>query len=64
MKIAKVIKAPAAAGQEIGELRLKLGEDVAYRAPLVALADAEEAGVFSQMGDFIYLFFSDLFSSD
>lgn len=64
LKIARVIEAPAEAGQEFGELRLLLGGDVAYRAPLVALADAGEAGVFSRMGDFIYLFFGSLFSSD
>ncbi|MFB3105800.1 MAG: serine-type D-Ala-D-Ala carboxypeptidase, partial [Pseudomonadales bacterium] len=61
---ARVIEAPAEAGQEFGELRLLLGGDVAYRAPLVALADVEEAGVFSRMGDFVYLFFASLFSSD
>lgn len=64
LKIAKVIEAPARAGQEFGELRLLLGDELTYSAPLVALADAEEAGVFSRMGDFIYLFFSSLFSSD
>ena len=64
LKIAKVIEAPARAGQEFGELRLLLGDELTYSAPLVALADAEEAGVFSRMGDFIYLFFGSLFSSD
>ena len=64
LKIAMVIEAPASAGQEFGELRLLLGDEVTYRAPLVALADAEEAGVFSRMGDFIYLFFGSLISGD
>ena len=63
LKIARIVEAPAGTGQEFGELRLLLGEEVAYRAPLVALADAPSAGVFSRMGDFVYLFFRGLFSS-
>lgn len=64
LKIAKLIEAPAKAGEEFGELRLKLADEVVYRAPLVALVDSAEAGMFSRMGDFIYLFFGSLFSSD
>ena len=37
LTLAKVIEAPVSAGDEFGELRLRLGEEVVYTAPLVAL---------------------------
>ena len=62
--VPKVLEAPLAKGQAVGQLTLRLGGDVLYEAPLVALADVPEAGIFGRMGDFIYLFFSQLLSGD
>jgi D-alanyl-D-alanine carboxypeptidase (penicillin-binding protein 5/6) len=64
LKIARLIEAPVNEGQEFGELRLLLDEELIYSAPLVALGAVEEAGFFSRLGDGIYLFFHTLFSSD
>lgn len=64
LKIARLIEAPVNEGQEFGELRLLLDEELIYSAPLVALGAVEEAGLFSRLGDGFYLFFHNLFSSD
>jgi len=58
----KNIEAPLAVGDEIGELRLTLYDEVVYTAPLVALTAAEEGGLFSRIGDGVSLFFDGLFS--
>ncbi len=62
LMVPKVVEAPLASGDEVGELKLKLHGDIIYEAPLVALQDAPEAGVFSRMGDFVALFFDQLLS--
>ncbi|MFP6815774.1 MAG: D-alanyl-D-alanine carboxypeptidase family protein [Pseudomonadales bacterium] len=64
LKIARVIEAPVALGQEFGELRLLLNDKLVYSAPLVALAAVDEAGFFSRFGDGVYLLFRNMFSSD
>jgi D-alanyl-D-alanine carboxypeptidase (penicillin-binding protein 5/6) len=64
LKVAKIIEAPVDQGQEFGELRLMLNEELVYSAPLIALAGAEEAGIFSRLSDAIYLFFSNLLAGD
>ncbi|MDH3640850.1 MAG: D-alanyl-D-alanine carboxypeptidase [Gammaproteobacteria bacterium] len=64
LKVARVIEAPVSAGREFGELRLLLHDELVYSAPLVALADAAEAGIFARMADGISLFFSNLLSGD
>jgi len=64
LKVARVIEAPVTEGQEFGELRLLLDDELVYSAPLVALTAAEQAGIFSRMGDGIYLFFHNLISGD
>ncbi len=64
LQVARVIEAPVSQGDELGELRLRLQDETVYRAPLVALADAEEAGMFSRFSDAVYLFFRNLLSSD
>jgi D-alanyl-D-alanine carboxypeptidase (penicillin-binding protein 5/6) len=58
------IEAPVQEGQEIGTLRLTLGEETVLEAPLVALSAVEEAGMFSRFIDFILLLFANLFGSD
>lgn len=64
LKVARVIEAPVSQGQDFGELRLLLNGKLVYTTPLVALAAAEEAGIFSRIGDGIYLFFRNMFSGD
>ncbi len=64
MVVPKVLEAPLGKGDEVGELKLRLNDEVIYSAPLIALEDAPEAGVFSRMGDFLTLFFSSLFGSE
>jgi len=64
LTVASVIKAPVAAGDEFGELRLKLADETVYQAPLVALAAVEEGGLFTQVGDFFRLLFADLLASE
>ena len=64
LKIAKVIEAPVSEGQEFGELRVLFNSELVHYTPLVALTAAEEAGLFSRIGDGTYLFFRNLFSRD
>ncbi len=58
-----VLEAPIDRGQSVGEVKLRLHDDVIYTAPLVAMHDVPEAGMFSRMGDFLYLFFAELLGS-
>ncbi|MDP6829075.1 MAG: D-alanyl-D-alanine carboxypeptidase family protein [Pseudomonadales bacterium] len=55
------VEAPIVKGQKIGELELNLRGDVLHRVDLIALQDVPEGGVFSRLGDFLYLFFAELF---
>lgn len=59
--VARVIKAPIAAGDEEGELRVLLDDEAVYEAPLVALEDVPEGGFFKRLWHAIYLFFTGLF---
>ena len=61
LKIARIIEAPISIGDEFGELRLSLGDELVYSAPLIALQGIDEAGIFARIGDFLYLFFTRLF---
>ena len=64
LMIKRVIEAPIQSGEEMGELRLALDDETIYRAPLVALAAVEEAGIFKRLGHAIYLFFMGLLSDE
>lgn len=64
LQVPKVIEAPLKAGDKVGEVRLRLGEETVLRAPLVALADAEEGGIFTRFGHGVYLFFLNLFGDE
>ncbi|MEH6388215.1 MAG: D-alanyl-D-alanine carboxypeptidase family protein [Pseudomonas profundi] len=55
------IKAPIAAGDVLGQVEVRDGEEVVHAAPLVALTDVEEAGIFGRLWDSIRLFFYGLF---
>lgn len=58
----ETIKAPIAAGDELGNLTIDLGEERLVDVPLVALEPVEEAGFFARLWDTIKLFFIKLFS--
>ena len=57
-----MIKAPIAVGDVLGQVEVKLGEDVVHTGPLVALAEVEQAGFFGRLWDSIRLFFFGLFN--
>ena len=56
------IKAPIAAGDVVGQVDVKLGDEVVHTGQLVALADVEQAGLFGRLWDGIRLFFYGLFN--
>jgi D-alanyl-D-alanine carboxypeptidase (penicillin-binding protein 5/6) len=58
------LEAPISAGDEVGELVLGLYGEEVYRAPLVALADVSESGMFARLSDWVSLFFADLLGSE
>jgi len=62
--VPKVLEAPVAEGDTLGELVLSLHGDEILRAPLIALEAATEAGAFARLMDWFNLFFSDLFGAD
>ncbi len=57
------LEAPIAAGDEVGELVLRLYDEEVYRAPLIALEDVAESGIFARLSDWMSLFFADLLGS-
>lgn len=60
-ELPRLLEAPVASGDTIGEMKLRLGDKTLYTAPLVAIEDALEAGFIGRTADFIYLFFTRLF---
>lgn len=64
LSVPKVLEAPISEGDQVGNLILTLHGDEVYRTPLVALQSAEEAGMFSRLGDWMSLFFADLFGTE
>lgn len=62
--VPRALEAPISAGTEVGELVLSLYGEEIYRAPLVALADVTEAGVFARLSDWVSLFIADLLGSE
>ncbi len=64
MDLAEYLEAPVSAGQEVGELKLSLGDELLYSAPLQTLNAVSEANFFSRLGDSIFLFYSSIFSDD
>ncbi len=57
----KVIKAPVQTGDELGQLKVKLGDTLLVDEPVVALQSVEEAGFFKRIWHAIVLFFLGLF---
>lgn len=56
------IRAPIAVGDVLGQVEVRMGEEVVHTGPLVALGDVEEAGFFGRLWDSIRLFFYGLFN--
>ncbi len=56
-----VIKAPISMGDELGQVTVKLGDDVVVDQPVLALSDIPEGGFFKRIWDAIKLFFVQLF---
>lgn len=57
------IKAPIAAGQPLGRLKVSLGDQVYYDGPVVAMHPVEKGGLLKRLMDWLHLFFLSLFSS-
>lgn len=57
-----VVEAPISVGQKLGQLEVKLKEEVIVSENLVALEPVSEAGFFKRIWDAIKLFFIGLFS--
>lgn len=61
MNINQVIKAPVTAGQDLGEIVIRLGDNELLRRPLVALADVEQGSWIDRLWDAVLLFLTGLF---
>ena len=64
MNLPELIEAPLTKGEELGELRLTLDNEVISRTPLITLSNVEEAGFFNRIWQSVVLFFQDLISGD
>ncbi len=62
LQIPETITAPLTAGQEMGQLRLMLDDELLAEVPVVALQAVEQSGFFARLWDGIKLFFRNLFS--
>jgi len=54
------LTAPIAAGQRVGTMEVRLGDEVVGERDLVALEAVEQGGLFKRMIDKVQRFFSDL----
>ena len=61
-EVPRIVRAPVAAGQRIGVLRLRLDGKVVMQMPLVAKQAVEPGGFMKRFFHGIYIFFSELFS--
>ncbi|PTU74086.1 D-alanyl-D-alanine carboxypeptidase family protein [Pseudomonas mangrovi] len=62
MQVQPELVAPISAGQVIGKVEVRNGEQLVHSADLVALSAVEEAGFFGRLWDSIKMFFLGLFS--
>lgn len=60
--IESVIEAPIAKGQQVGFVKVMLGEELVKEVPLVAQQAVEQGGFFKRVWDSIVLFFAGLFA--
>jgi D-alanyl-D-alanine carboxypeptidase (penicillin-binding protein 5/6) len=64
LEVPRVIEAPLAAGERLGELRLALHGESILNVHLISLDTVEEAGLFTRLWHAVYLAFSDLLNSE
>ena len=57
----ETIKAPIAAGQPLGKLKVSIGEQIFYDGPVVALQAIEAGSWLKRLMDWLHLFFLSLF---
>ncbi|WP_245751711.1 D-alanyl-D-alanine carboxypeptidase family protein [Marinospirillum celere] len=62
VEVHSTIKAPIRAGQELGTLVVRLGDEVVAREPLIALENLEQAGFFKRLWHSLLMFVIGLFS--
>lgn len=60
LDINESLVAPIAAGQQVGTMEVRLGDEVVGERPLVALEAVEQGGFFKRMFDKVHRFFSEL----
>jgi len=60
----EMIKAPIAAGQELGKVTIALGDKVFYDGPVVAMQDVEQGSLLKRLMDWLHLFFLSLFGDE
>jgi D-alanyl-D-alanine carboxypeptidase (penicillin-binding protein 5/6) len=62
MDVAPVVKAPFAAGDSFGELRVSLDDKPLAKVPMTTLSAVEEAGWLKLLWQHVYMFFRELLS--
>jgi len=60
--IDETLKAPLEAGQVLGNVSVKLGDQVFYDGPVVAMETVERGSFIKRLMDFLHLFFLSLFA--
>ncbi|MEC8919125.1 MAG: D-alanyl-D-alanine carboxypeptidase family protein [Pseudomonadota bacterium] len=61
LNLPETLRAPIQAGQQVGMLEIKSGDEVLGQQPLVALEGVEEGSIFKRVWDSIVLFVTGLF---
>ncbi len=61
LNLPETLEAPVQAGQQLGTLNVKLGDETLMEQPLVALQTVEEGGFFKRIWDTVLQFFTGLF---
>ena len=61
LNLPETLRAPIQAGQQVGTLEIKSGDEVLGQQPLVALEGVEEGSIFKRVWDSIILFVTGLF---
>lgn len=64
LQIQPMIKAPIAVGDVLGKVTVKLGDQVFYDGPLVAMQAVEAGSLMKRLMDWLHLFFLSLFGGD
>ncbi|WP_251978297.1 D-alanyl-D-alanine carboxypeptidase family protein [Salinicola avicenniae] len=62
LNLPETLHAPLQAGQQVGTLEIKSGDEVLGQEPLVALETVEEGGIFKRLWDSVVLFVTGFFN--